>query len=233
MPVVLLHPVGLDGRCWNRVALDGAIAYDLLAHGGRARPEPFTMAALAEDVVRRVEGPLDVVGLSMGGMVALQIAVRYPARVRSMVVACSTALTIPEVMLQRAEEAEREGMEGPLRATMERWFTPGALADLDHPGVCYARERLLANRSDDFAASWRAMSTYDVSSALHEIRAPVTAIAGEQDASVPVAALRAIAAGVSHGRLVVLRGPHMLQLEEPEALAAALREHLTRVRARA
>src|SRR5271166_4821806 len=101
-----------------------------------------------------------------------------------------------------------------LQSTLERWFTPGALADPDHPGVRYARERLLADRPEDFAAGWRAMSTHDVSGQLGEIRVPVTAIAGERDVSVPVFALEAIAKGVAHGRVVVLPGPHMLQLEE-------------------
>jgi 3-oxoadipate enol-lactonase len=226
MPVVLLHPIGLDGRCWQWMGLDGAVAYDLLGHGGRPRPATLTMADFADDVAANVSGTLDLVGLSMGGMVALHIALRYPGRVRSLVVACSSARADREVLQRRAEMVEQVGMGGVLDETLRRWFTPAALDDPDHPGVRYARERLLADRAEDFAAAWRAMSQHDVLDHLGRIRVPVTAIAGEQDAASPIEALRAIAEGVANGRLVVLPGPHMLQLEEPGRLTEAIEAHL-------
>ncbi|HLH69642.1 MAG TPA: alpha/beta hydrolase [Candidatus Dormibacteraeota bacterium] len=226
MPVVLLHPIGLDGRCWQWMGLDGAVAYDLPGHGGRPRPATLTMADLADDVVANVSGPLDLVGLSMGGMVALHVALRHPGRVRSLVVACSSARADRELLQRRAEMVERVGMGGVLDETLRRWFTPTALDDPDHPGVRYARERLLADRAEDFAAAWRAMSQHDVLDQLGRVQVPVTAIAGEQDAASPIEALRAIAEGVANGRLVVLPGPHMLQLEEPARLTEAVMAHL-------
>jgi 3-oxoadipate enol-lactonase len=229
MPVVLLHPVGLDRHCWDWVNMKGMVAHDLPAHGGRSRPENLSMAMFADDVVEHFEGPLDVVGLSMGGMVALHVALRHPERVRSLVVACTSASASPGLMRQRAEAVEAGRIESVLQSTLERWFTSAALAQPDHPGVEYARRRLLADSPGDFAASWRAMAGHDVAERLREIRVPVTAIAGDGDASSPVDALARIAHGVAEGRLVVLTGPHMLQLEEPELFSSAVREHLARV----
>jgi 3-oxoadipate enol-lactonase len=185
------------------------------------------MAALASDVVSNVQGPLDVMGISLGGVVALQIAVRHPGRVRSLAVACSAAFALPGPAIARVEEAEDGGMEAVVPSTLERWFTPAALAEPGHPGVRYARERLLSDRVEDFAAAWRAMSTHDVSGHLGEIDVPLIAIAGGQDASVPVAILEDLAGAVPRGRLAVFRGPHMLQLEQPAALTATLLDHLS------
>ncbi|MBO0837041.1 MAG: alpha/beta fold hydrolase [Actinobacteria bacterium] len=230
MTTVLIHPVGLDRHCWDWVSLTGAVAHDLPAHGGRPRPGDLTMAAFADDVVSSYEGPLHLVGLSMGGMVALQAALRHVRRVRSLVVACSNAAAVREVMLERAEAVEVGGMEPVLESTLERWFTPEALAG-GHPGVEYARRRLLADDPADFAACWRAMAGHNVADRLGEIRVHVTAIAGDADRSSPVAALERIASGVERGRLRVLKGPHMLQLEEPAAFTAAVEEHLAWVEA--
>jgi pimeloyl-ACP methyl ester carboxylesterase len=230
MTVVLLHPIGLDGACWQFLTaprLAGAVRYDLLWHGARPRPsEPLSLETLADDVVAAVPGDLDVVGLSFGGAIALTMGLRWPGRVRSLLLACSGAGGHRDVLRGRAEETERLGMAGILEVTLRRWFTPAALADDGHPGVRYARERLLSDAPEAFAASWRALAEQDAAADLSSLAVPVTVLHAEDDVTGPAAAKAAIASRIPRGRLVTVPGPHMVQLENPAAFEQAVTGHL-------
>jgi 3-oxoadipate enol-lactonase len=187
------------------------------------------MQSLADEVADAVDGPLDLVGVSMGAMVAQNVAVRHPGRVRSLLVACTGAAVDREAMLRRADEVEAKGMDGVLAETLERWFTPQALAEPQHAGVEYARATLLALDARSFADGWRAIATHDVRARLAEIDARTTCILGTADPVGTRERLEEVANGVRHGRLVEIEGPHMLHLEQPVAFARALQDHLGRL----
>lgn len=228
--LVLLTPIGLDAGCWSTTGLldDGAVAHEFPGFGARPRSDATpTMATLADEIASSYAGQLDVVGVSMGGMVGQHVAARHPDRVRSLLVACTGAAANREVMLARASMAEAEGMAGVLQSTLERWFTPTALAMGDeHPGVAYALRTLLALDPAAFADGWRAIAGHDVRDRLPLIRARVTALAGAQDAASPLSRSEEIAERVPGARLTVLDGPHMMHLERPDAFATAVRAHL-------
>jgi pimeloyl-ACP methyl ester carboxylesterase len=89
--LVLLHPVGLDGASFSFLGLPHAATPNLLGHGGRPRSAGMTLEDVADDVAATVPGDLDVAGFSFGGMVAVQLALRHPERVRSLLVVFSPA----------------------------------------------------------------------------------------------------------------------------------------------
>lgn len=238
MTVVLVHAIGLDAGCWQFTSLPDALAVDLPGHGDRPPPDrPADLGEFADDVVAQLDArvadqPVDLVGLSLGGAVGLHVAHRHPRRLRSLVVACGSAgAARPAAFEQRARAAETTGMAGVLDTTLERWFTPPALAEPDHPGVAYARRRLLANDPRVFADGWRALARHDLTTALPDIPVPVTAVAGTADRAAPVANLRLIADQVPHGRLAVIDGPHMLPLECAARFTRAIEDHLAWVAA--
>ncbi|MFC4942999.1 alpha/beta fold hydrolase [Pseudonocardia sp. GCM10023141] len=231
MTVVYLHAVGLDGALWTDVARPGALTPDLPGHGGAPRPAgPLTMAALVEHVADLIEehggGPADLVGISLGSMVAQQVAVHRPELVRSMVLACGGMRTDPAVSAQRSADTRLLGVTGTLDVTLRRWFTAAALADPDHPGVAWARARLLADDADVVADYWAAMAGHDLTGALGAVTVPTTCIGATADASVPVAAMRAVADAIPGGRMREIPGPHIVVLEEPAGFVAAVDEHL-------
>jgi pimeloyl-ACP methyl ester carboxylesterase len=185
------------------------------------------MATLADEVAASYTGDLDVVGVSLGGMVGQHLALRHPDRVRSVVVACTGAAASPELMAERARAVEEGGMAAVLDATLQRWFTGGALGIRpEHPGVAYARRTLLALDPRSFADAWRAIGGHDLRDRLAGIRAQVTCLAGSADAALPLPGVQEIAGRVPASRLVVVDGPHMLQLECPAEFSEAVREHL-------
>lgn len=234
MTIVLLTPIGLDRRCWEAVDVpDGAIAHEFPGFGDRPRTarQP-TMSTLADDVAAAYSGPLDVVGVSLGGMVAQHLALRHSERTRSLLIACTGAATDRAVMTARAADVEAGGMAAVLGSTLERWFTPAMLARSPEPAaVAYARRTLLALDPGSFADGWRAMAGHDVRERLGQITAPVTCLAGSADAASSIARTADIAERVPTSRLVVLDGPHMMPLERPDEFSAALGEHLRWTRA--
>lgn len=228
-PVVYLHPIGLDARVWQEVAGPEDRCLDFPGFGHEPFAGDVTLDALARYVVDHLDAPATLAGLSLGGMVAQQVAVRYPESIVSLVVACSTPASKEAVMRQRAVDTRSQGMEGVLAVTLDRWFTPAALAAPDHPGVSYARERLLADDPGVVAAYWEAMAEHDVTEQLSQVRLPTTVIAGAQDQASSIEGLTLIADRVADGVLEVLDGPHMLPLEHPREFAAAMARHQARL----
>lgn len=227
--VVLLPPIGNDARTWDFVDMPDAARRHRFPGFGRAEAATaFTMADLADEVVAAHPGRLHLVGVSMGGMVALNAALRHPDRVVSVLVACTGATASPAVMEQRAVAAETGGMSSVLEDTLSRWFTPRALsADPAHPGVAYARDALSGLAPSAFAAGWRAIATHDTAARLGQLTVPVTAVAGGQDRASPLSRSEEIARQAPHGRLVVVDdAPHMIQLEQPTAMGRVIAEHL-------
>jgi pimeloyl-ACP methyl ester carboxylesterase len=227
--LVLMAPIGNDAGSWERVAAAApAVKHEFPGFGRpRASVSP-TMASLADEVAASYSGQLDLVGVSMGGMVAQHVALRHPGRVRSLLVACTGAAVDARVMQARASAAEERGMRGVLDVTLERWFTPEALAQRpEHPGVAYARRALLALDQRSFADGWRAIAGHDVRARLRGLAMPVTAVAGSRDAASPIERSRELAQRARQGRLVIVEGaPHMIHLECPDRLSEVIREHL-------
>jgi 3-oxoadipate enol-lactonase len=182
---------------------------------------------MADEIVGHSTGPLDVVGASLGGMVAMHLALSHPDRVRSLVLACTTPRGDAAVMNARADATDARGSAGMLEDTMTRWFTAAALEDApDAPPLAYARERLLAMDAGALADTWRAIGFHDVLHRLGEIQVPTTCIAGVHDLSTPLEVMTDLAARLPAARLVEMDAPHMAFLERPREFAAAVREHL-------
>ena len=186
----------------------------------------MTLDDLADEAVAAVSGEFDLLGVAMGGIVAQHLLLRHPDRVRSALIACAGGRTRPEVQLARAEACEADGMEAVLGVTLDRWFTPAALARADHPGVAYARTRLLAMDPAAMADAWRALSGHDLLDRLDQVRKPVTLVAGRDDAAVPEAVVEQLHARLAGSRLLVVPGPHMIHLEDGPGLREALLDHL-------
>jgi 3-oxoadipate enol-lactonase len=224
-----MAPIGNDAGAWEWVsAAASAVRHQFPGFGRPRAATPPAMASLADEVAASYDGPLDVIGVSMGGMVGQHLALRHPERVRSLMVACTGAAVDSAMMLDRAAAVEEGGMAAVLPSTLERWFTADALtAQPEHPGVAYVRRTLLALDPAAFADGWRAIAGHNARPRLGELAMPVTAVAGSLDAASPRERSVEIAERVRNGRLVdVDRAPHMIHLECPERFSAVIEEHL-------
>jgi 3-oxoadipate enol-lactonase len=178
------------------------------------------LAELADDAAALLRAlglaPAQVVGLSMGGMVAQYLAIRHPDLVRSLVL-LGTACTLPDEarkqMVARGEIARQDGMCAVLGATLERWFTPAALTT-ELAKRC--EKQLLENDVESWAACWRAISRLDTLPLLNRIKVPTLVMTGDRDLSTPPAAAKMIADNIPGAVLTIVEGaPHMGPFEFP------------------
>ncbi len=229
-PVVFLHSVGLDRYAWGPVLAElpndiRAIAIDLPMHGRDATSPVTDWNGLVTGIMDAIESlglkRFSLCGLSLGGSLALDISLRYPDRVSSLVFAAAIADGLPALM-GRAIAAEREGVEAQISATLERWFVADDIAK-DLPSVAYARARLEQMSIRHWAATWRALAGIRLEHRLADVCVPTLVVAGEADASVPVPVLDRIAAAIPDARSVVLEGvPHQIALHDPVVFARAV-----------
>jgi len=231
--VVLLHPVGLDLTCFESLITHFGGRYqilrvDLPGHGHSAAL-PFTpdLGDYADCVhrllVERHWTPAHVVGFSFGGMIAQTIAIEHPEDVAALVLcACPSTLSdeVRRLMAQRGSQAEREGMSSVVDATMARWFTEGFRASGQADVV---RQRLLTDAVQGWAQAWGAIARLNTAPHLPSIAVPTLCLAGESDLSAPPHVVEEMARQIPHARFAVLPGaPHMLFIEQPQAVATAI-----------
>lgn len=230
MAVLLLTPIGLDRLCWGPSAVTGEdeIRHDFPGFGGRPRwQEELAIERWADDAISRCGEPVDVIGVSLGGMVAQHIALRHPERVRSLLVACTGGHGDAATMLERARTLEQDGIEATVEPTLARWFTEQVrAAEPPYPGIEYVRRTLDALSAEAMADGWRVIATHNATGRLGAVTAPVTCLAGAQDLAAPPARVEAMAAELPLSRAITIPGPHMLHLECPNAFRQAVREHL-------
>ncbi|MGD0453102.1 MAG: 2-succinyl-6-hydroxy-2,4-cyclohexadiene-1-carboxylate synthase [Solirubrobacteraceae bacterium] len=235
--VVLLHGFGGTHRAWDGViaALDREryrpLALDLPGHGEAADVErPITCAGCVARVLARAPERFVLCGYSMGGRVALHVALAAPERVARLVLV-STSAGIEDVAERAArreadERLARELETVPFEQFIERWRTQPLFAE-DPPEVgTLAREDQRRNRPDALAAALRGIGTGQMASLwdrLGELEMPVTVLAGERDAKFRALGQR-MSALLPDARLVVAAGGHSLPLESPQAVASALDE---------
>lgn len=235
MVLVLVHPIAMEPGCWWRMALPHAVTPELAGHGSRRYPgRSLSLGELADDLagtLAAVDDRLDLVGLAFGGCVAQHFALRHPDRLRSLLLANTTSRSDPDTMRQRASEVAAHGMPAAVGTALPRWFTPEALGQPGHPGVEYARRRLLDQDPRMYADCWNAMAAHAVTDQLARIRVPATVVGSARDRSATLDKVREIHDHLPGSRLETLDGPHMVHLEEPDRLSAAIARHLARVRA--
>ncbi len=216
------------------------IAIDFRGHGQSARPpRGFRMTDQAEDY-RKVMDHLGitraaVVGLSMGGMAAMHLAVAHPSRVAGLVLMNTSA--DPEPAAARAKDMAL--------AIMARMFGVNAFILKQVAPLMFGSTFRAA--SPELAESWlQQLTTLDRSALyravtmvmsrpavprLSDIRVPTFVVAGDEDAAIPVDRMERIAAAIPGAELRVLpRTGHISTIEQPEVTTKLLRAWLQTIR---
>jgi pimeloyl-ACP methyl ester carboxylesterase len=173
-----------------------------------------------------------VLGISMGGMIAQELALSHPEQVRTLALGCTycggagSALTSPAV-LQRLTEAMMSGDRArALRAGWEANLGPAMVDDAD------AYERFLGVASQYavavpvIMAQMQACTAHDTSSRLPQLAVPTLVIHGTDDQMLPVQNGRMVASLIPGAQLEIMDGVgHLFFWERPESSAELVRAH--------
>jgi (E)-2-((N-methylformamido)methylene)succinate hydrolase len=239
-PVVLVHGVGLDATMWRGVAgLLGrdreVVSYDMISHGRAPRPPgPYALDLFVDqlaDVADRISsepGSIDVVGFSMGALVAQGFAARQPQALRRLAllhVVYNRTDAERAATLERVAEVRGGGFAASIPVALQRWFTP-AYAET-HPAVVDEVRRVLeANNVEAYANAYEVFATADAGlvATTGRITVPTLVMTGADDPrSTPGMSLR-LAASLARGEALVLPGlRHLAPVEAPDIVALRLR----------
>jgi 2-succinyl-6-hydroxy-2,4-cyclohexadiene-1-carboxylate synthase len=233
--VVLLHGFGGTHRAWDGViaALDREryrpLALDLPGHGAATHSQrPITFDSCVTAVLDASPQRFALAGYSLGGRVALHVALAAPERVaRLVLVASSPGIEDP------AERAARRASDEALASDLERipfeefiecWRTQPLFAAEPPEVGTLARTDQRRNQPEALAAVMRGLGTGEMQplwERLGELRMPVIVLVGERDQKFRALGER-MAALLPDARMVVVAGGHGLPLENPVAVADVL-----------
>lgn len=212
------------------------VAYD---HRGIGRSEPapggYTVADLAQDaaaLLDELELPsVHVMGISMGGMVAQELTLAAPERVRTLTLGCTYAggegsvRTDPEVV-QRLGELFQQGRVGEaMREGFRFNVSPAFAEDLANLETFRRIAAELPASFDVLLAQLQAVASHDTSARLGEIEAPTLIVHGSEDRILPLGNAHAIARLIPHARLEIIDGVgHLFWWERPQRSAQLVAE---------
>ncbi|MEA2324424.1 MAG: 2-succinyl-6-hydroxy-2,4-cyclohexadiene-carboxylate synthase [Solirubrobacteraceae bacterium] len=233
--VVLLHGFAGTRHGWDLVAdrLDGEryrpMALDLRGHGDARDARPVTFADAAADVAAAAPERFVLCGYSLGGRIALHVALAEPERVSRLVLVASTAgIEDPAQRGDRRvadEQLAADIEQGTIEEFAERWMLQPLFAGTPAAAARHWRDDLLRNDPVALAAVLRGVGAGAMAplwDRLGELRMPTTIIAGERDGRY-TAIGRRLAAAIPSGRLLVVPGAgHGLPREAPQAVSAAI-----------
>jgi 2-succinyl-6-hydroxy-2,4-cyclohexadiene-1-carboxylate synthase len=235
--VVLLHGFAGTHRAWDGVVerLDPEryrpVALDLPGHGEQADAErPISFAGCVEHVRARAPERFALCGYSLGGRVALHVALAAPERVSRLVLVSSTAgIEDDDERTERSATDRRLADElenGSLEDFVARWCAQPMFAEDPAAVAALAREDYLRNRPDAVAAVLRGIGTGEMAplwKRLHELEMPVTIVVGDRDAKFQALGRRMVDL-MPRAVMKTVVGGHRLPLESPAALVGVLGE---------
>jgi 2-succinyl-6-hydroxy-2,4-cyclohexadiene-1-carboxylate synthase len=233
--IVLLHGFSGTRHAWDGVAklLDPEryrpLALDLPGHGERAGDRwPITFNACVEAVLAAAPERFALCGYSLGGRVALHVALAAPERVsRLVVIAANPGIEDLKERAERLASDERLAQRlesGPFEDFIESWRTQALFAQ--DPLAVGEMARADQRRNDPLAmaAVMRGLSVGAMTSLwdrLGDLKMPVTFVAGTRDEKFRAIGER-FAAACPACMLTVVEGGHGLPLENPKAVTASL-----------
>jgi 3-oxoadipate enol-lactonase len=238
--IVFVNSLGTDMRIWDgvveRLAADYRIVtFDKRGHGLSSVPDgPYSIDGLAKDVLDLADhldlATFALVGVSVGGMIALRLAIDHPERLLA-VVACDTAAKIgdADTWNGRIDIVRTSGMAALADAVLLRWF-PESIRGGRAEEIERWRDLLLLTPAEGYASTCAALRDADLTDELASIAVPTLVVVGDVDQSTPVALVRETAVRIPGARFEIIdQAGHIPSIDRPAQLAALIGKHLEAV----
>jgi 3-oxoadipate enol-lactonase len=237
-PFLLISGLAWSSNFWHRIRplLRGryrTIAFDNRGTGQSSAIAPYSIPQMAADAAAVLNAArvntAHIFGLGMGGMIAQELALQYPKKVRSLILGGTSpggpAVVSPEpdviTALKSVEHSDQ--FLSALNALSHAEGTPPQRVQED-----LEMAKKAAASSDVCAAQLRAIETWDAGSRLQELNVPTLVIHGAKDRIFPAKNAQLLAAKIPGAKLkLIARAGYLFLTDQPEASQAALLEFLT------
>ena len=242
-PLVLVHGLGYARWGWEPVVDALARRFELILFDNRgigesdAPPGPYTVAALAGDVLQVMDDAgltrAHVLGTSLGGMVAQEVALTSPERVERLVLACTTpggtgAYPLPDATLRLIAEAPSREPAVALRLFVENALAPATV--IEQPELV---DRILAHRLAEpqdpaaWAAQAAAGAAFDRFAQIGAIGMPTLVQHGTEDRVVDPRNAQLLAERLPRATVDLFEGGgHLFFWEDPDRFVASVTSFL-------
>lgn len=236
-PVVLIHELGGDLISWDPALAAGLCAgrpglrFDWRGAGMSEKIRgPFDIDVMAADIAGVIDatgvaadGPVDIVGIALGGGVAIAVAARYPEKIRRMVATSPATGGAPAArarMLERAKGVEENGMRPYCEASHAVSFAESLRADPDL--YDWYRKKWIAQDPASFAAHNRMLADMDEAPNFARVRAETLVLSGTHDPLRTPAVVEAIADGIPGAAYEELATGHFMHVQTPALCATRI-----------
>ena len=234
--VAMVHSLAMDHAYWRPVAerlvAEGAcaVALDCRGHGASGKPAgPYTVDTFAGDLVDLLDhlgwDKAVIAGSSMGGSVALAVAVNHPERTSGLALIDTTSWygeDAPKAWAGRASTAIEKGLASLIDFQLTRWF--GEDFKTHNPAVVQACvDTFLKNDVAAYEESCRMLGNFDLRHKLGTIKVPTRVFVGEDDYATPPAMAQTLHQGIAGSTYRLLpKARHLTPLEVPDDVAAEI-----------
>ena len=239
-PLLLIMGLGYSHEMWHRTTplVSKHFRTILLDNRGVGQsdvpPGPYPIATMAADTAAVLDAAgvesADIYGISMGGMIAQEFALRYPSRVRKLILGCTAPggpkvvraePEVNQVLMARALMTVEDGIEAMVPYIYDT-HTPRTRIDED-----LAIRRVTFPKPEAYTSQIQGILAWESYSRLGEIKAQTLVIHGESDRLVPPGNGKLIAESIAGAKLTMLaRASHIYPTDQPEASHKAVMDFL-------
>lgn len=234
--LLVSNSLGADLHMWDDqmpllTRTHRVIRYDTRGHGQSSAPEgPYSFDMLVADMIAVLDHigahRADVMGLSLGGMTALGLALAHSARVGWMIVCDARADNPPPFIAgwdERIAAIRTGGMESVVEGTLARWFSRNCPQETRKRATAMIR----ATSATGYIGCAHALKQLNYLKDLGKIMSPVLYVVGAEDMGAPRDVMAAMAAATPNSDFVSLPGlAHVPNMEDPAAFEAVVRPWL-------
>jgi 3-oxoadipate enol-lactonase len=241
-PLLLIAGFACDHTIWSLVAPALALHFRVITFDNRGAGQSSSVEAsisvrqMAKDAAGLLDaigvGPVHVAGHSMGGMIAQELALTHPDKVRSLLLVSSCGRVDARgraiietwgALPRLVDVATMARLLLPWLHTNAFFETPGAVEQLVDQYVSYP----FPPSAETIHGQSLAISSFGSWSRLNELDCPTLVMLGEEDSLFPVEFSRQLVRGIRGAELVVLKKTgHGLLIESPDAVASAMLDFL-------
>jgi len=230
-PLLLLNSIGTNLHLWDRVmpflADFHVVRMDTRGHGDSDAPGgDYSLEMLADDVVAVLDDAgvarTAVAGVSLGGMIAMELALDRAYRVSALIPVCTSATMDRSAWTTRVQTVREGGTEAILDLAMGRFLSP-SFREAEPEATASIANGLQFMADNGYAGCAAAIRDMDIYRRLGSVTVPTLVVAGNLDTSTPFTGHgEHIVEAIAGAQITHLHTAHLAPIEAPEALATAI-----------